>query len=77
MVRAIANSAKTAARQAPLSMEFSRQDLEWVAIPFAADLPHPGIQPISPVSPALQADSSPTEPSEKPSCYIGCHANIQ
>ena len=78
MVQAIANSAKTETRQAPLSMEFSRQEY-WSGLPFpsAADLPHPGIQPISPVSSALQADSLPTEPSEKPSCYIGCHANIQ
>ena len=40
--------------------------LEWVAISFARDLPYPGIKPVStvsPVSPALQADSSPAEPS--------------
>ena len=33
--------------------------LEWVAIPFSRDLPNPGIEPRSP---ALQADSLPTEP---------------
>ena len=36
--------------------------LEWVAYPFSADLPHPGIEPGSSV---LQADSLPTELSEK------------
>ena len=46
----------TAARQAPLSMEFSRQE-RWSGLPFPSpgDLPHPG-------SPALQADSLPREP---------------
>ena len=37
--------------------------LEWVAIPFLGNLPNPGINPRSP---ALQADSLPAEPSEKP-----------
>ena len=31
--------------------------LEWIAMPFSRDLPDPGIEPASPVSPALQADS--------------------
>ena len=41
--------------QAPLSMEFSRQEY-WSGLPFSTpgDLPDPGIEPISP---ALQADS--------------------
>ena len=30
------------------------------------DLPDPGFEPTSPISPPLQADSSPTEPSGKP-----------
>ena len=34
--------------------------------PTRGDLPDPGIKPVSPVSPALQADSLPTEPSGKP-----------
>ena len=34
--------------------------LEWVAVPFSRDLPDPGIEPRSP---ALQADSLPSEPS--------------
>ena len=45
----------TVARQAPLSMGFSRQDL-WSGLPFPppGDLLDPGIQP---GSPALQVDS--------------------
>ena len=40
----------TVARQAPLSMEFSRQD-SWSGLPFPSpgDLPDPGIEPGSPV----------------------------
>ena len=37
--------------------------LEWVAIPFSRDLPDSGIKP---ESPALQADSLPSEPPGKP-----------
>ena len=50
----------TIARQAPLSMEFSRQE-HWSGQPFPplGALPNPGIKP---GSPALQADSLPTEP---------------
>ena len=40
--------------------------LEWVVIPSPGDLPDPGIEPASSVSPVLQADSLPTEPSGKP-----------
>ena len=36
--------------------------LEWVAISFSRDLPDPGIEPWSP---ALQADSLPSEPPVK------------
>ena len=54
----------TAACQAPLSMEFSRQEY-WSGLPFspAGDLPHPGIKP---ASPALAGKFFTTEPSEKP-----------
>ena len=57
----------TLARQAPLSMGFSRQEY-WSGLPFPppGDLPDPGIEPRSPVSPALQADCLPDEPSGKP-----------
>ena len=49
----------TVACQAPLSMGFSRQEY-WSELPFPTpgDFPDPGIKPRSP---ALQADSSPSE----------------
>ena len=37
--------------------------LEWVAMPSSRDLLDPRMEPASPVSPVLQADSLPTEPS--------------
>ena len=48
----------TSACQAPLSMGFSRQEY-WsgLPIPSPGDLPDPGIESSSPVSPALQVDS--------------------
>ena len=48
--------------QAPLSIGFSRQE-HWSGVPFPSpgDLPNPGIEPRSP---ALQADSLPSEPPE-------------
>ena len=50
----------TVACQAPLSMEFFRHDY-WSGLPFPSpgDLPTPGTEPKSPVSPALQVDSLP------------------
>ena len=44
--------------QAPLSMGFPRQEY-WSRLPFPppGDLPHPGIEPLSLASPALQVDS--------------------
>ena len=49
----------TIALQAPLPMGFSRQE-QWSGSPFRSpgDVPNPGIEP---GSPALQADSLPTE----------------
>ena len=48
----------TVACQAPLSMGFFRQEF-WSELPFPSpgNLPDPGIEPASPVSPALQVDS--------------------
>ena len=48
-------------------MGFSRQEY-WNGLPCPSpgDLPNPGIEPTSPVSPALQADSLPIEPPGKP-----------
>ena len=50
----------TVAYQDPLSMGFSRQEY-WRGLPFPSpgDLPDPGVEPRSP---ALQADSLPSEP---------------
>ena len=58
-VRLFVNT-RTVGRQAPLSMEFSRQEY-WSRWPFPTpgDLPNPGTEPSSP---ALQADSLPCEP---------------
>ena len=52
----------TVARQAPLSVGFFRQEC-WSRLPFPppGDLPDPGIELESSVSPALQADSLPAE----------------
>ena len=57
----------TVAHQAPLSMGFPRQAY-WSGLPFPPpwDLPDPGMEPASPVSPVLQAGSLPAEPSGKP-----------
>ena len=54
----------TAAQQASLSLEFSRQEY-WSgqSFPSSGDLPNSGIKP---ASPALQADSLPSEPPGKP-----------
>ena len=48
----------TVAHQTPLSMGFPRQEY-WSGLPFPTpkDLPNPEIEPISPMSPALQVDS--------------------
>ena len=56
----------TVARQAPLSMEFSRQEY-WSGLPFPppGDLPEPGMEPKSPVSPALAGGFLTTEPPGK------------
>ena len=57
----------TVARQASLSMGFSRQEY-WHGLPCPSlgDLPNPEIKPRSPASSALQADSLPTETPGKP-----------
>ena len=46
-------TAQTVTHQAPLSMEFSRQEY-WSGLPFPpGDLPKPGIKPASLLSPVL------------------------
>ena len=58
----------TVAYQAPLFMEFSRQEY-WTGLPFPSpgDLPDPGIEPRSP---ALQANALPSEPQGSPNLYF-------
>ena len=57
-------TSRTVAHQAPLSMEFSRQEY-WSGLPFPSpgDLPDPGIKARSPT---LQADSLLSESPGKP-----------
>ena len=57
----------TVARQAPLSMGFSRQ-VYWSGLPFPSpgDLPYPGIEPAPLVFPALAGGFSTTAPCGKP-----------
>ena len=59
--------------QAPLSMEFSRQEY-WSGLPFssAGDLPYPGMELESPVAPALPGIFFTTEPPGKPICVCVC-----
>ena len=58
---------QTAAHQAPLSMQFSRQEY-WSGLPFPTpgDHPDPGIEPTYPVSPVLAGGFFATEPLGKP-----------
>ena len=57
----------TIAYHASLFMEFLKQEY-WSGLPFPSpgDLPDPGIEPVSPVPPALQEGSLPAEPLGKP-----------
>ena len=57
--------------QTPLSMGFSRQQY-WNGLPFPLprDLPDPGIEPLSPVSPVLAGEFFTTEPLGNPPVYI-------
>ena len=56
----------TIAYQALLSMGFFRQEYcSGLAFSPPEDIPHPGMEPTSSVSPVLQAHSLPKEPSEK------------
>ena len=57
----------TAARQAPLSMGFSRQEY-WSGLPCPPpeDHPNPGIEPMPPAAPALQGGFFAEEPLWKP-----------
>ena len=62
----------TVALQTPLSTGFSRQEY-WSGLPFPSpgDLPNPGIEATSLMSPALQVDSLPFEPPVRPCSPMG------
>ena len=66
---ALCNPTDHITHQAPVSMEFSRQEY-WSGLPFPSpgDLPYPGIEP---KSPALQADSLLSEPPGRASQRAG------
>ena len=59
------------AHQVPLSMGFSRQEY-WSAfpVPTQRDLPNPGIEPMSPASPALAGRFFTTAPLGKLKCDL-------
>ena len=58
---------RTVACQAPLSIGFLRQEyLSGLPFPPPGDLPHPGIEPVSPALPALAGRFFATEPRRKP-----------
>ena len=57
----------TVTYQAPLSMGFPRQEYRrGLPFPSPGDLPNPGIEPVSPVSPALVGGFFTIEPPGKP-----------
>ena len=63
----------TVARQAPLSMGFSRQEYRsGLPFPSPGDLPDPGVEPKSPMAPALQADSLPLSHQGSPDVSEWC-----
>ena len=63
----------TAARQASLSMEFSREEYSSeLPFPTPGALPNPWIEPTAPVSPALAGGFFTTAPPGKPSGETAC-----
>ena len=64
----------TIVHQASLSMGFPRQEY-WSGWPFPTpgDLPDPGIEPMSPASPALQGDSLPLSHQGSLPAMTSCH----
>jgi len=75
VTRSIFETPWTTAGQAPLFMEFSRQVYRsgWPFSP-PGDLPNPGFEPRSP---ALQADSLPSEPPGKPPNQLQSNIKLQ
>ena len=69
---------RTVAHQAPLSMEFSRQEyLSELPFPPPGDLPDPGIRPTSLASPALAGEFFTTESPGKPTyIFVGSVSSL-
>ena len=67
----------TVAHQAPLSMGFSSQE-HWSGLPRPppGDLPKPGIEPESLVSPALAGGLFTTSATWEAQVYSRCYANV-
>ena len=67
----LCNAMDYIAFQAPLSIRFFRQE-HWSGLPFPppGDLLDPGFEPVSPASPALQADCFTAESSGKPRASV-------
>ena len=63
----------TVVSQAPLSMGFSQQENYWSGLPFPSpgNLPNPGIELISPMSPVLAGRFITPEPPGNPSDTLG------
>ena len=67
----------TITHQAPLSMGFPRlRTLEWVAVSFCKDLPNPGMDQVSPISPVLADEFFTAEPAGKPFIYVYTYVYI-
>ena len=62
----------TVKSQVPFHGIFPARILEWLVMPSSRDLPHPVMQPASPVSAALQADSSLLSYEGSPKGPYGC-----
>ena len=74
-VTTVVSDSLTVDNQAPLSMEFSRQDF-WNGLPFPplGDLPNPRIKPVSLKSPGLAGGFFTADLSEKPLVICCCYS---
>ena len=70
-------TSRTAARQSPLPVGFSRREY-WSGLPFPppGDLPHPGVDPESLVSPALASGFFTTGTTSEAPCNSGHPVNV-
>ena len=75
VAQSVSDSLQPHELQAPLSMEFPRQEY-YSELPFPSpgDLPNPGIEPRSP---AMQLDSLPSEPPGKPLLLLSHFSRVQ